>query len=140
MIISYPGNKMQHGKQCALITELIDLYPTLAELCGLSDKQPKILQGESLAGIIKGEQQKRKKNVAYTLTNKNAASIRTERWRYNRWGENAEGTNEELYSHECDPEEFVNLVGDKNYEKVLKEMRTEFEKTREKTRNGLVTD
>lgn len=140
MIISYPGNNTQHGTECESISELIDLYPTLVELCGLSEKQPKILQGESLAGIVKGEKQKRKKNIAYTLTNRNAASIRTERWRYNRWGENAEGTNEELYDHENDPEEFVNLVGDKNYEKVLKEMRIEFEKTREKTRNGLVID
>lgn len=140
MIISCPGNKTQHGTECEAITELIDLYPTLTELCGLSAKQPKILQGESLAGIIKGEKRKSNKTVAYTLTNKNAASIRTERWRYNRWGENAEGTNEELYDHENDPEEFVNLVGDKNYEKVLKKMRIEFEKTREKTRNGLVID
>ncbi len=137
MIISYPGNKSQHGKKSETITELIDLYPTLADLCGLSDKQPEILQGESLAGIIKGEEQKLQKLVAYTMTGKDAASIRTERWRYTRWGEDANGTNEELYDHENDPEEHSNLVGRVEYSKDLEELRQVFENTRESARNGL---
>lgn len=137
MIISYPQGKKQHGTSCEYISELIDLYPTLVELCGLSEKQPEILQGQSFAKVIKGEKQEVKKRTAYTMTGKNAASIRTERWRYNRWGENAEVANEELYDHENDPEEFVNLVDDVKSEKILAEMRLEFEKARNNARNGL---
>ncbi len=74
------------------------------------------------------------------MTGKNAASIRTERWRYTRWGEDAEITNEELYDHNNDPEEFVNLVDNSKNEKILSEMRIEFEKTRHKARNGLAKE
>jgi arylsulfatase A-like enzyme len=49
MVISYPNNKDNHGETCETITELIDLYPTLSELCGLTDKQPKILQGKKFS-------------------------------------------------------------------------------------------
>ena len=88
-------------------------------------------------GIIKGEILKLQKSVAYTMTGKDAASIRTERWRYTRWGEDANGTNEELYDHEKDPEEHSNLLGNETYSKDLEELRQVFENTRASTRNGL---
>lgn len=137
MIISDPENETAHGTSCEAISELIDLYPTLSDLCGLTEKQPKILQGKSLAPVLRGNKNFQGKDLAYTLTNRNSASIRTERFRYSRWGENADTKNEELYDHKNDPEEFVNLVGNKKYKKALTEMRIKFEKAREKARNGL---
>jgi len=137
MIISYPGNKRQHGTTNDAVSELIDLYPTLAALCGLREKQPKILQGQSLAPLLYGEETNLKKSIAYTLTNNNSASVRTERWRYTRWGENAETGNEELYDHDTDPEEHINLADNTDYKKVLKEMREKFEVARKRTRTKL---
>jgi iduronate 2-sulfatase len=140
MIISYPGYEKQHGTTSESITELIDLYPTLAELCGLSEKQPGILQGESLAGIIRGEKAEFRKTTAYTISHNKGASIRTDRWRYTRWGEDAGMKNEELYDHKNDPEEFVNLVGEVEYQEILTEMREMLEKKRSEARSGLVSE
>jgi arylsulfatase A-like enzyme len=135
MIISDPANKEHYGSTCTDITELIDLYPTLTELCGLNDKQPEILQGESLAYAVKGEKKENKEEIAFTITSAKGASIRTDRWRYNRWGEDAEPGNEELYDHENDPEEHFNLADDSDKKDVLKEMREKFEIARKKARN-----
>jgi iduronate 2-sulfatase len=46
-------------------------------------------------------------------------SIRTDRWRYNRW----KNSGEELYDHQADPHEFTNLADDAQYDNVLKQMR-----------------
>ncbi|MEN8117047.1 MAG: sulfatase [Bacteroidota bacterium] len=137
MIISHPGYKKQHGTSCKSITELVDLYPTLTELCGLADKQPEILQGESLAGVIRGEEIKPEESVAYTITVGKGASIRTDRWRYTRWGEEANKVNEELYDHKNDPEEHVNLADDPNIKEILNKMRKKFDEVRMDARNGL---
>ncbi len=139
MIISYPGYKLNYGTSNESITRLIDLYPTLTDLCGMSDKQPEILQGKSLAPIVKGETSESGKKIAYTITGGHGASIRTDRWRYTRWGENVENGNEELYDHQNDPEENVNLSTDANFQAVLIEMRQKFEEARKEARNELAT-
>lgn len=132
MIISDPAHKNVHGSSTDVISELIDLYPTLTELTGLSDKEPSILQGISVANYVKGEKPAVKKELAYTITHKEGASIRTDRYRYTRWGEKAEGVNEELYDHDTDPEEHVNLVGQDKYKSVLDEMRNKLNTQRKK--------
>lgn len=144
-IISYPQAPEQHGKTCNRITELIDLYPTLAELCGMKEMQPSILQGESLATYITKSVASDPDGVAYTTTRHgNAATIRTDRWRYTRWGQeiipgNEDGPgNEELYDHHNDPEEFQNLAGRSDFEDTLQQMREKFEQASKKVRNGLL--
>ena len=74
--------------------------------------------------------------AAYTVTSRDGASLRTDRWRYNRWGENAEGGNEELYDHDNDPEEFHNLVRDPTYAAALDRLRMEFEQIRRAARRS----
>jgi iduronate 2-sulfatase len=137
MIISYPGYEKKHGTTVNSISELIDLYPTLTELCGLSDKQPGILQGRSLAAYINAETPVETERVAYSITGGKSASIRTNKWRYTRWGENVETGNEELYDHGDDPEELVNLADNSINKKVLNEMRIKFEAARKKARAKL---
>ncbi|MEN8158059.1 MAG: sulfatase [Bacteroidota bacterium] len=124
MIISYPDNKNNHGITCETVTELIDLYPTLSELCGLSDHQPEILQGKSYARYIKDDEPIEQESFAYTVAyNGSAASIRTEEWRYTRWVNNSELRSEELYYHVNDPEELNNLAYKPKCQNKLVEMR-----------------
>ncbi|WP_240469718.1 sulfatase [Cyclobacterium sp. SYSU L10401] len=141
LIISVPGNKYEekYGTTNNSITELIDLYPTLAELAGFANEKPSILQGESLAGFLKAGEYEKNKNYAYTITNGGAAaSIRTNQWRYTRWGDDATGNNEELYDHYNDPEEHVNLLGDPSKKSALEELRIQFEVVKEKARTGIL--
>ena len=134
LIISIPGNENQKGAACSSITELIDVYPTLSELCGLSQKQPKILQGESLTPFLQNPTLDNKSAIAYTISeNGKAASIRTKYWRYTRWGDEVLEANEELYDHINDPEEEYNLAKSIAHKSKLEELRTKFERVKSKT-------
>lgn len=138
LIISVPGYENNYGTSCKTITELLDLYPTLTELCGFSGKEPDILQGKSLTGYLSGEQYEDPEAYAYTVSYQGRdATIRTNQWRYTRWGENIEQGNEELYDHKNDPEELVNLVDNPDFQNVLKEMRGKFDRAKSKGASGL---
>lgn len=130
LIFSVPGEEYEkhYGTTNQTITELIDLYPTLTDLLGYSGSAPKILQGKSLANLLKGEGIPDQNPTAYTISyGGEAASIRTDRWRYNRWGEGVEAGNEELYDHKNDPEEHNNLAGNSEEKDVLLKMRSMLE-------------
>ena len=133
MIISYPDLRENHGTTFDAVAELIDLYPTLAQLCGLENQQPKILQGRSLAPYIMKNKSMDDESLAYTISyGGKGATIRTDRWRYTRWGDKAVDGNEELYDHDRDPEEHINLAQHRAYQKTLADMREKFAKVRKR--------
>ena len=138
LIISVPGTEKSYGTSSNNITELIDLYPTLTELCGFKGKEPEILQGKSLVGNINNPENTDDEALAYTVSyGGNDATIRTAKYRYTRWGNNAEIENEELYNHENDPEEHFNLADEQEYAAILKAMRNKLEAAQKKAVTGL---
>src|SRR5699024_10007592 len=104
-IICDPYYRKTQGMTCSSISELIDLYPTLADLTGLKEKIPAILQGESLINLIASNKIKKRDKYAYTVTNGGKdTSIRNNRWRYTLWAASSESEEkEELYDHFNDP-------------------------------------
>lgn len=130
LIISVPGFEDSAGKHNFALVELIDLYPTIADLVGLKEQAPKILQGRSLRGLLQNPAQLGNRKAAYTVTHKNGESIRTIRWRYNRWGD----TGEELYDHKTDPHEFTNLATVPSQSKILDRMRELLTEIRKQSR------
>lgn len=140
MIISYPGGKEHFGSTCEAIAELLDLYPTLTDLCGYADARPGILQGKSLAGYLIRKSTGAGESLAYTITyGGTGATVRSDRWRYTRWGGNIEKGNEELYDHLNDPEEYINLADDPGMEKIMEEMRGKFEGARKQARTQILS-
>ena len=118
LVISMPGAK-GNGKASSRIVELIDVYPTLAGLCGLN--APEYLAGKNLAPLLEDPSRKWD-GIAHTQVlgypgKFMARSIRTERWRYTEWGENGEH-GVELYDHRKDPHEYKNLAKKKRAKKV----------------------
>lgn len=120
LIISVPGTK-NAGHVCRKIVELVDIYPTLAELTGL--KPPEGLEGYSLKRLLDNPLA-RWSQPAYTQVQRGSVpghSVRTEKWRYTEWGYGNEGT--ELYDEINDPDELVNLAGRSQYKNVVRKMR-----------------
>lgn len=117
------------GSRTREIVELIDLYPTFADLAGLPI--PEDLPGESLRPMLENPNSARTANpVAYTVTPVEGESIRTERWRYVEWKGGEGGV--ELYDHFFDPGEFMNLAAREGYGDIIREMETEMEKARQR--------
>lgn len=116
------------GRRCLRTTEHLDVYPTVAELCGLP--QPSHLQGRSLAPLLK-DPNKSWDYPAVTQLNPPAAkqvrgySIRTERYRYTFWNEGNSG--EEMYDYEKDPRELHNIAGDATMASLKGELRARLE-------------
>ncbi len=121
-ILSVPWMKDTHGGRTKKITELVDLYPTLAELAGLTP--PSVLQGKSLVALIDDPVSKAwKKKMAFTISRNGGESIRTDDWRYIHWGHGEKG--QELYDLKNDPAEFKNLAGNPKYADHLIGLKTQ---------------
>jgi arylsulfatase A-like enzyme len=112
LIIAGPGIKP--GRRCAKPVGLIDVYPTLVDLCGLPPNAN--LEGRSLAPLLDNVGAKWSHSVLTTFFINNHA-LRSERWRYIRY---ANG-DEELYDHQSDPNEWHNLAGKAKYRDVIAE-------------------
>jgi iduronate 2-sulfatase len=120
LIIAAPGQKAR-GKGSPRTVELIDLYPTLADLAGLTP--PKHLEGASLRPLLNDPKAKWAR-PAFTQVQRGGFpgySVRTERWRYTEWDDGAKGV--ELYDHEKDPRELNNLAGNPRFAKAEAEMK-----------------
>jgi arylsulfatase A-like enzyme len=79
-----------------------------------------------------------KDDYAYTVSyNGRAGSLRTDRWRYTRWGEKTNNGNEELYDHENDPEELSNLADNPDYKTILRGMREKMDMQKAKAKNQI---
>lgn len=111
LIISAPGKAS--GKSCGRTVELVDLYPTLAELAGLTP--PPGFQGASLRPLLDDPTASWDRPAFTQVQRDDSAghSVRTERWRYTEWEDGAKGL--ELYDHVADPQEWHNLAGDPRY-------------------------
>jgi arylsulfatase A-like enzyme len=93
---------------------MVDIYPTLIELCGLTPKAE--LEGRSLVPLLKNPKAKWER-PALTTHGRNNHSLRDERYRYIRYSDGAE----ELYDHDKDALEWTNLATDPKYAAVKKE-------------------
>ena len=109
LIIASPGQKAP-GAACGRTVELVDLYPTLADLAGLTP--PEGLSGKSLRPLLDDPHAAWEK-PAFTQVQRGGFpghSIRTERYRYTEWDSGAKGT--ELYDYDSAEGETKNLAHD----------------------------
>lgn len=123
--IKVPG--MTQPKQvCNQIVSLLDIYPTLNELCGLPNP-PQKLSGKSLIPLLKDVEHpwKNAAITGYTFQKPNLnetdvfLSVRTPDFRYINYGD---GT-EEFYHKSKDPNEYNNLAGNPEYKEQIEKHR-----------------
>ena len=111
LIISAPGRA--RGVRCNRVVELVDLYPTLAELAGLPPEPG--TQGQSLVPLLENPGAKRDKKDAWIFTGR-GHGLRTERWAF-MWYPAKRNRQEAfmLYDMKSDPGQFTNLASNPKY-------------------------
>lgn len=117
LVVRLPG-AAGNGRACGRTVQLLDLYPTLAELCGLP--VPAGLEGHSFAALLR-DPEAAWPNAAFTITAGGGRSVRTERWRYAEWNGGQAGAM--LFDHQRDPHEMTNLAADPAHGPVVAEMK-----------------
>ncbi|MGQ1945751.1 sulfatase [Geofilum sp. OHC36d9] len=115
LFFKVPGQKKRSVNRDQVVS-LLDIYPTLVDLCGLPVSEK--LQGKSLVPLLENPDVKWDKPVLSTWLYKNHA-VRSDRWRYIHYRDGGE----ELYDHQNDPGEHVNLAGEPKFENVIMELR-----------------
>lgn len=106
----FSGPDIPIGKEIDTPVELLSIYPTLLELCGLPENTTN--EGGSLTSLMQGGPSDG--FTALTTYGYENHSIRSEDYRYIRY----EDGSEELYDMRKDPNQFVNLAGDASYNAV----------------------
>ncbi len=107
------------GTTSEAMVELVDIYPTLAELTGLTP--PDHLQGMSLKPLLNRPDRPGKKKYAYSVVTRGPRlgyALRNQRWRYGKWPDG-----EELYNLTNDPHEKRNLANNPEFKARLEEFR-----------------
>lgn len=136
LLIVAPG-VAKKGTAAKSPVSLVDVFPTLAELCGV--KTPDNLQGQSLVPMLRDPNVVGRgwaitqvmrgggPNRASVTTNVGADgprffgyTLRTPRYRYTEWDEGKKGR--ELYDHDADPRELTNLANKPEHAKTVEEL------------------
>lgn len=131
MIVSSPGMK-NAGRKTRAMSELVDLYPTIADLCELP--KPDHLKGQSQVPALNDTSHAGKEGAMTVAWSRGGRmhkeirgkqikgyTVRTPRYRYTEWGEGEFGT--ELYDYQADPEEFTNLARGEEHAELVRKMK-----------------
>jgi iduronate 2-sulfatase len=130
-LVIYDPRAKANGKACGRTVELVDLHPTLAELCGLAP--PAGLDGRSVKPLLDDPAAARDRPAVTQVTRGPAGqrpkgqqgymgySVRNERYRYTEWDGGTKGT--QLYDYESDPQELKNLADDPKHAAVVAELK-----------------
>ncbi|HOW74067.1 MAG TPA: sulfatase [Phycisphaerae bacterium] len=117
-IIVAPGAKT--GRTCRSLVELVDLYPTVADYCGLHP--PHRLAGQSLRALLQNPEAKGRL-AAFTLVTRGETrygqTVRTDSWRLIQWSDG----NVELYNQTDDPQEIHDVAPDPRHQAVIRELK-----------------
>ena len=113
---------------------MIDFYPTLSELAGIS--YPDYVAGRSMVPILNDAGSSIRKSALSQIDTEYMRgyvepsygyTIRTHQYRYSRWEEGGEGMIE-FYDRMSDPAEMINLANDERYRDIMNLLDVELQK------------
>ncbi len=121
LVIAGPG--VPEARVSPRIIELVDIFPTLSEMCGLPAREG--LEGVSFTPLFQ-DPNRAWKTAAFTQTIKSKKSplyhsVRTDRYAY---FEQEDGTEPELYDRLNDPHEVKNLADSPEHAEVIAGLRS----------------
>ena len=115
----WAGPGVAKGRKSDVTVSLIDMYPTLVDLCGLPKPRQK-LEGQSLAKTLVDPASAEDRNVFLPHMNPGEYAVINRDWRYIRYGEDGE----ELYDLQADPNEWHNLAASPEHAARKAELRS----------------
>ena len=125
MILADPDFSATAGRASRALVEFVDIYPTLAELCGLG--VPPHCEGTSMRSLLE-EPDRKWKPAAFSQYPRRGAymgySMRTERYRYTEWihRETGEIAARELYDHSAGPIAARNLAAEPEMQETVRRL------------------
>ncbi|MCC7494960.1 MAG: sulfatase [Fimbriimonadaceae bacterium] len=122
LLVTAPG--LPGGQHTAGLVEFVDLYPSLCELAGLP--LPPHLEGSSFVPLAR-QPQRAWKTAAFSQYPRGNGlmgySLRTDRYRFTRWqARDGQVVARELYDHQTDPQENVNLATRAEHQATVAEL------------------
>ena len=115
LIIRIPGKK---PAVCHSLVELLDLYPTLSNLCGL--EVPSRLQGKDISPVFDNPKHE-VRDAAFSVNGKGFL-LREHDWAYIQYGEDG-NKGIELFDMKKDPKQYTNLASDPKHAKTVTRFR-----------------
>jgi len=125
LILADPDFASAAGRSSRALVEFVDIYPTLAELCGLD--VPPHCEGTSMRPLLE-DPDREWKPAAFSQYPRRGAymgySMRTDRYRYTEWihRETGEIAARELYDHSAGPIATRNLAADPAMEETVRRL------------------
>ena len=123
----FAGNGIPKNKQVATTVSLIDLYPTLIELCGLPEQHK--MDGVSLVPTLNNPAEATDRNVLMPYIERGGYAVINSQYRYIQYQDGSE----EFYDLSNDPNEWNNIASNMNYQNIINEMKktapVEFQKS-----------
>lgn len=120
IIVPPRGHPCARGKACAEPVSLLDLYPTILDICRLPAREH--LAGLSLTPLLENPESRTGRAVVTTCDPGNHA-LTTRDWRYLRYHDGSQ----ELYHTGTDPHEWHNLAAHPGHQVILQELRQHLE-------------
>lgn len=113
----WAGKGIARNERVTTPVSLIDIFPTLAELCNLPVRHER-LEGVSLVPSLRDPSNAVERNIFIPHAERRSFAIVNSHWRYISYVDGSE----ELYNIQEDPHEWNNLIGDPQYDGIIKEM------------------
>jgi len=118
LIIRVPGKKpaVSHS-----LVELLDLFPTIASLCGL--EVPSRLQGKDISPMFDDPNHRVRETAFSVAPSSKGFLLREDKWAYIQYAEDASGGSE-LFDMVSDPQQYSNLAARPDYASLVESFRT----------------
>ena len=115
LIISVPGKP---PAVCHSLVELLDLYPTIASLCGLDT--PAHVQGKDISAMLDDPSVTVREAAFSVAPSRQGFLLREDRYAYIQYKEDASG-GIELFDMDTDPQQYTNLAEKPEYAALVQE-------------------
>jgi iduronate 2-sulfatase len=118
LIVKVPGMPSA-GQRTDSLVEFVDLYPTLADLCGLT--APEHLEGKSMRPLLRNPSSGFRDFIIAKWHH--GMTLKTDHYAYTEWSKDGESVDAQmLFDHRNDPDEFKSVISNPEKKQMVKKL------------------